>query len=110
MPQANMVAPSALFKTVLGLVELQLIKRGGRGRARQSKLGEMKRETLLGYVVGLMLICCMAAAAQDKGNWRAASSPAKSITGDVGFTDEKVAINFSTFTIARIRGLQAAEA
>jgi len=70
----------------------------------------MKRETLLGYVVGAMLVCCMAAAAQDKGNWRAASSTAKSITGDVGLTDEKVAINFSAFTIARIRGLQATEA
>jgi hypothetical protein len=52
----------------------------------------------------------MAAVAQDKGNWRAASSTAKSITGDVGLSEEKVAINFSMFTIARIRGLQAAEA
>jgi hypothetical protein len=69
----------------------------------------MKRAMLL-RVAGSALICCMTAAAQDKGNWRAASSTAKSITGDVGLTDEKVAINFSTFTIARIRGLQAAEA
>ncbi len=71
---------------------------------------EMKRETLLSYVVGLVLVCCVMASAQDKGNWRAVSSTAKSITGDVGLTDEKVAINFSSFTIARLRGLQAAEA
>jgi hypothetical protein len=71
---------------------------------------EMKRETLLGYVGGLVLVCCIVAAAQDKGNWRAASSTAKSITGDVGLTEEKVGINFSSFTIARIRGLQAPEA
>ena len=70
----------------------------------------MKRETLLRSVVGAVLVCCMAAVAQDKGNWRAASSTAKSITGDVGLSEEKVAINFSMFTIARIRGLQAAEA
>jgi len=70
----------------------------------------MKRETLLRGVVGAVLVCCMTAVAQDKGNWRAASSTAKSITGDVGLSEEKVAINFSMFTIARIRGLQAAEA
>jgi hypothetical protein len=52
----------------------------------------------------------MTAAAQDKGNWRATSSTARSITGDVSLSEEKVAINFSSFTIARIRGLQAAEA
>jgi hypothetical protein len=61
-------------------------------------------------IVGAVLVCCMTAVAQDRGNWRAASSTAKSITGDVGLSEEKVAINFSTFTIARIRGLQAAEA
>ena len=52
----------------------------------------------------------MTAIAQDQGNWRAASSNARSITGDVSLTDEKVAINLSIFTIARIRGLQPAEA
>jgi hypothetical protein len=69
----------------------------------------MKRETLLRRIVGLVLVCCMTAAAQDKGNWRAASSTARSITGDVALSDEKMAINLSYFTIARIRGLQAAE-
>ena len=70
----------------------------------------MKRETLLRNIVGAVLVCCMTAAAQDKGNWRAVSSTARSITGDVGLTEEKVSINFSSFTIARIRNLQAAEA
>jgi len=65
---------------------------------------------LIDYVVGPLLVCCMTAVAQDKGNWRAVSSTAKSITGDVGLTEEKVGINFSTFTIARIRVLEAAEA
>ena len=65
---------------------------------------------LIDYVVGSLLVCCMTALAQDKGNWRATSSTAKSITGDVGLTEEKVGINFSTFTIARIRVLEAAEA
>ena len=69
----------------------------------------MKREMLL-RVIGLVLICCMTAAAQDKGYWRATSSTAKSITGDVAIADEKISINFLNFTIARIRGLEQAEA
>jgi hypothetical protein len=70
----------------------------------------MKREMLLGTMVGLVLVCCMTAAAQDKGYWRAASSTARSITGDLTISDEKLAINFTSFTIARIRGLQMEEA
>ena len=70
----------------------------------------MKRETLLSAVVGLVLVCCMAAGAQDKGYWRAVSSTAKSITGDVALSDEKISINLVSFTIARIRGLEKAEA
>ena len=70
----------------------------------------MKRETVLSAIAGLVLVCCMTAAAQDKGYWRAASSTAKSITGDVALSDEKISINLVSFTIARIRGLEKAEA
>jgi len=52
----------------------------------------------------------MSAAAQEKGNWRAASSTAQSITGDVTLADEKISINFYGFTIARIRSLEPGEA
>jgi hypothetical protein len=69
----------------------------------------MKRETLLRSIVGAVLVCSMTAVAQDKGYWRAASSTAKSITGDVALSEEKMAINLTNFTIARIRGLQTAE-
>ena len=69
----------------------------------------MKRETLPSTIVGIVLVCCMTAAAQDKGYWRAASSTARTITGDVALSEEKIAINLSNFTIARIRGLQAGE-
>jgi hypothetical protein len=65
----------------------------------------MKRETLLGIVLGSVLVCCMTAGAQEKGNWRAASSTARSITGDVTLSDERILINFSIFPIARIRSL-----
>src|SRR5580700_10782187 len=70
----------------------------------------MKRKMLIGVMVWLGLVCCMTAAAQDKGYWRASSSTAKSITGDVALSDEKISINLVSFTIARIRGLEQAEA
>ncbi len=70
----------------------------------------MKRETLLRAIVGLVLVCRLTAAAQDKGYWRATSSTAKSITGDVALSDEKISINFLSFTVARIRGLEPGEA
>ncbi len=56
-----------------------------------------------------MLVCSLPAAAQEKGNWRAASSTAQSITGDITLSEEKLSINFSGFPIARIRSLQPAE-
>jgi hypothetical protein len=69
----------------------------------------MKRSRLL----RIFLICflpILSAAAQEKGNWRAASPTARSVTGDVSFSDTKIAINFSSFTIAQIRALDPAEA
>ena len=56
-----------------------------------------------------MLVCSLPATAQEKGNWRAASSTAQSITGDITLSEEKLSINFSGFPIARIRSLQSAE-
>jgi hypothetical protein len=56
-------------------------------------------------VLGSLLVCCMTAVAQEKGSWRAASSTARSVTGDVILSDEKILINFASFPIARIRPL-----
>ncbi len=41
--------------------------------------------------------------------WRAASKTAQSITGDVAFSESRMTINFTSFTIAQIRELTAAE-
>jgi len=49
------------------------------------------------------------AVAQDAGYWRAASKSAKSVTGDVAITGEKISINFSSYWIAQIRALTPAE-
>jgi hypothetical protein len=69
----------------------------------------MKRETLLCAILGSLLTSCLAATAQEQGPWRAASTTAQSITGDVALSDAKLAINFSSFTIARIRDLEPGE-
>ena len=59
--------------------------------------------------MGLGLSCSVLSVAQEKGYWRAGSSTAKSITGDVGFSSEKISINFATYWIAQIRTLTPEE-
>ena len=60
-------------------------------------------------VVSLLIGCALFSSAQDKGDWRAASSNARSITGDIAISDSKVFLNFIGFTIAQIRKLEPAE-
>ncbi len=61
-------------------------------------------------IVGWGLTCSVVvAAAQEKGGWRATSSTARAITGDVAFSDEKIAINYASFPVAQIRELTPAE-
>ncbi len=55
------------------------------------------------------LALCSTLTAQEKGQWRAASTTARGVTGDIAFTDTKIAINFSGFTVAQIRTLEPAE-
>jgi hypothetical protein len=49
------------------------------------------------------------ALAQEQGYWRASSSNARQITGDVALAPEKLVINFYSTTISNIRALEAAE-
>lgn len=70
----------------------------------------MKRLKLLYGIAILGLTCSILGLAQEKGNWRAASSTARSITGDIAFSNEKIAINFASFPIAQIRALTPEEA
>jgi hypothetical protein len=67
------------------------------------------RNTLRRAVTASLFLCCLALAAQEKGNWRAASANARSITGDVVLSDEKISINFSPFTMVRVRSLEKPE-
>lgn len=55
------------------------------------------------------MVCSLAGWAQDKGYWRAGSSTAAAITGDIAIANNKITIDFAAFTIAPIRALTAAE-
>jgi len=70
----------------------------------------MKKTTLLSLGAGLLCACTLSASAQDKGYWRATSSNATAITGDLGIADDKLSINFVPYTLAEIRKLEQAEA
>lgn len=69
----------------------------------------MKQWQSVAVMVASVLACCVPATAQEAGPWRAASKTASSITGDVALSDSRMAINFVTFTIARIRDLEPGE-
>ena len=70
----------------------------------------MKRWLQVAAVVGCGMVAPTAGTAQEKGNWRAASTTANGVTGDVAFSGQKIVINFSGFTVAQIRTLEPAEA
>jgi len=66
------------------------------------------------FLPALAILCaatttCAAQNAQERGTWHAANSTARSITGDIALANEKLLINFASFTIAEIRDLQQAE-
>jgi hypothetical protein len=73
----------------------------------------MKTGTLrsAAFVLGLAAVCSAAAARaqEDRGYWRAASSNANAITGDITVGGSKVTIDFATFPLAPIRRLKPVE-
>jgi hypothetical protein len=69
----------------------------------------MSQKVLQKIITGSLLLCCLTVTAQEKGMWRAESSTARSITGDVALSGEKISINFSTFPMIRIRSLDKSE-
>ena len=70
----------------------------------------MKRERVsFCVIVAAVLTCGLSLTAQEQGPWRAASKTAESITGDVAFSDTRIAIEFSTFPIVRVRDLEPGE-
>ena len=60
-------------------------------------------------VAALALTASLASFAQDKGYWRAASSTANSITGDIEIKPNQISIDFLGFLIVQARTLTPAE-
>jgi hypothetical protein len=69
----------------------------------------MKQRRLFWILVGLVLTSCGLATAQELGYWRAESSSAQSVTGDVGFSEAKITINFSNFAIVHATDLDGGQ-
>jgi len=69
----------------------------------------MRRAPLLTTFAASLLLCTLPIAAQERGYWPATSNTARSITGDISLTDQKLVINFVGFTIAHIRALEKSE-
>lgn len=57
-------------------------------------------------MIGLALTSSVLATAQELGYWRASNAAAQSVTGDVGFSEAKIAINFSNFDIVHAADLE----
>lgn len=69
----------------------------------------MKSRAVLLVTLTLALTSAAPAFAQENGPWRASSSNARAITGDVVFSPTRIIINFSPFTIAQIRSIKTEE-
>lgn len=69
----------------------------------------MRSRPLLLAVFAVLFAFTLPTVAQESGPWRASSSNARAITGDVVFAPTKITINFTTFTIAQIRSIQTQE-
>lgn len=66
--------------------------------------------TPLKTILTTLLLTATLSAQQEIGLWRATSSNAKAITGDIALSAEKLTINFLAFTMVRVRALEKTEA
>ncbi|MGH9591391.1 MAG: hypothetical protein ACRD25_13410 [Terracidiphilus sp.] len=57
----------------------------------------------------LLSLLSLASAAQDRGYWRAASSNAAAITGDIALSNSRLTIDFASFPFVQVRRLTPAE-
>lgn len=67
----------------------------------------MKRRALA--IIALACLIAPAARTQESGYWRAASNTASSITGDIILSAERLTINFTNYTVTRMRALKPEE-
>jgi len=78
--------------------------------AREAVSKSVSRCAIAVLILAAMIACAAPVRAQDSGDWRATSSNALAITGDLRIAGTKLFINLNGFTIAPIRALRPAEA
>jgi hypothetical protein len=78
-------------------------------RPNRNAINPPRLAIVASFLIFCLTIAVQQVAAQEKGVWRAASRTAQSITGDVALADQKIAINFLTFTMVKVRTLDQAE-
>ena len=69
----------------------------------------MRNRELLAAVAGLFFACVLPCVAQDSGYWRAASTNANAITGDIVISGSKLTLDFYDFPLSLIRTLTTNE-
>jgi len=69
----------------------------------------MRFRSPLVAIFAAVLIFALPSSGQENGPWRAVSTNARAITGDVMFSPLKFTINFTSFTIAQIRSIKTEE-
>jgi hypothetical protein len=57
----------------------------------------------------LLILTLPVLAQQEKGEWRAANQTARTITGDVLFTGDRISIDFVRFAVSHTRALEPSE-
>ena len=67
------------------------------------------KQGILVCLAGLVLAGGLSVSAQELGYWRAASSSAQQVTGDVGISDAKLTINFFNFPMVKAADLEPAQ-
>jgi hypothetical protein len=72
------------------------------------KRPKMRKRALMA-AVGWLLTCPLSGLTVDTGDWRAASTDAVSITGDLHISAAKLTINYASFPLAQIRSLEPGE-
>jgi hypothetical protein len=77
--------------------------------ARSVILVSMTFRTSHLLLAAALFTASLSAPAQEQGYWRASSSNARQITGDVALAPERLVINFYSTTVSNIRALEPSE-
>jgi len=73
------------------------------------RIGVLRGLAMSVLLAGMVCLATAARAQEDRGLWRATSTNAHAISGDITVAEAKVTLNFLTFPLAMIRRLKPVE-